>query len=50
MLINGLEKCPCKKKDCDIRGKCEECIERHKSDKKRPLPYCERKKEKQSKK
>jgi hypothetical protein len=30
MLENGLEKCTCKKKDCERYGKCDLCIEFHK--------------------
>jgi hypothetical protein len=43
MLICGTEKCPCVRKKCERYGKCEECIEHHKTHKKYPLPYCQRK-------
>ena len=43
MLESGTEQCPCARKKCERYGKCEECIERHKTHKKYPLPYCQRK-------
>ncbi len=43
MLICGSEQCPCVRKKCERYGKCEECIEHHKTHKKYPLPYCQRK-------
>jgi hypothetical protein len=36
------DKCPCRKKSCKRHGKCEECIEYHKTSKWEP--YCIRKK------
>jgi hypothetical protein len=41
MLENGLVKCNCKKKSCLRHGKCAECIEFHKTNKREP--YCKRK-------
>lgn len=45
MLENGLEVCNCKKKNCARHGKCAECLEHHKNNKKHP-PYCKRKESK----
>jgi len=42
MLVNDLKVCPCKKKDCERFGKCEECINHHNMHKKY-APYCMRK-------
>lgn len=42
MLENRLEKCTCKKKNCERHGNCAECIEFHKTNKHEP--YCMRKK------
>jgi hypothetical protein len=33
--------CPCKRKNCERHGKCEECMEHHKTHKREP--YCVRK-------
>ncbi len=44
MLKNGLEVCTCKKHKCERFGKCDECIEFHKTHKRYPLPQCMRKK------
>lgn len=41
MLENGYEECPCKKKGCEIHGKCFECLEYHKQKKRQA--YCKRK-------
>jgi 2,3-bisphosphoglycerate-dependent phosphoglycerate mutase len=43
-LANGLEKCSCVRVRCERYGKCDECIEHHKTHKRYPLPYCQRKK------
>ena len=43
MLVSGTEQCPCVIKKCERFGKCEECIEHHKTHKKYPTPYCIRK-------
>jgi hypothetical protein len=42
MLENGLEICSCKRTKCPRHGKCDECIEYHKNNKRYP-PYCMRK-------
>lgn len=46
MLENCSDTCPCVRKKCERYGKCNECIEHHKTHKKYPTPYCERNKEK----
>ena len=38
MLENGLDKCTCPKNKCVRHGKCQECMEKHKSS----LPRCKR--------
>ena len=50
VLANGLEKCSCVRVRCERYGKCEECINHHKTHKRYPLPYCQRKAEKSKKK
>lgn len=40
MLENGKTKCNCTKTSCERHGKCEECMNFHKANK-RP-PYCKR--------
>lgn len=40
MLYNGKELCNCIKKDCPRHGKCDECVEFHKTNKREP--YCMR--------
>lgn len=40
MLENGLEVCPCKRKNCVRHSNCKECIEHHNS--KKYVPYCKR--------
>lgn len=42
MLKNGSKICTCKRKGCERFGKCTECIEYHKANK-RYAPYCMRK-------
>jgi len=42
MKENGLEECICKKRSCERHGKCDECIEFHKTNKREP--YCKKKK------
>ena len=50
MLACGSDSCPCVIKKCVRYGKCEECIEHHKTHKKYPEPYCMRlRKEKKAK-
>lgn len=49
MLENGLEVCNCKKKNCVRHGKCAECLEHHRTNKRYP-PYCKRDKDKGSRK
>lgn len=49
MLLNGKEICNCKKTDCERHGKCEECVEFHKKNKRYP-PYCMRKRNEKQKK
>ena len=49
LLVNGLEKCSCVRVRCERYGKCEECINHHKTHKRYPLPYCTRKAEKNKK-
>lgn len=44
MLESDLEKCPCKRKKCERHSKCDECIEHHKENAQKGLPYCKRKK------
>ncbi len=44
MLEGDLEKCPCKRKKCERHSKCDECIEHHKENAQKGLPYCKRKK------
>lgn len=41
MSTNEREPCPCKKKTCTRHGRCEECRAHHKTDPRRPQPYCE---------
>lgn len=41
MLLNGKETCNCKKNKCERHGKCDECVEYHKTNKRKP--YCMRK-------
>lgn len=41
MLENGMEVCNCKKKSCERHGKCSECLEYHKQNKRDA--YCKRK-------
>lgn len=36
MLENGLEICSCKRTKCPRHGKCDECIEYHKNNKRYP--------------
>lgn len=36
--------CPCKKKNCERRGKCDECRKYHAGSKRQRLVACERKK------
>lgn len=43
MLENGLEKCSCKRKNCERFGKCGECIAYHETHGRYKLPYCKRK-------
>lgn len=43
MLSNGLEICTCKKRECKCHGKCDECIEYHKTNKYHALPSCMKK-------
>lgn len=45
MLENGLSECPCIKKKCARHGKCSECMEYHRLNKRHP-PYCKRKADK----
>jgi len=40
------DECCCIRKNCIRHGKCEECIEYHRTSKKYPEPYCERKRKK----
>lgn len=47
MLENGLEICSCKRTKCPRHGKCDECIEYHKENKRYP-PQCKRKTNKKS--
>ena len=47
-MLCGTEQCPCVRKKCERYGKCEECIEHHKTHKKYPLPYCQRKSAKEA--
>ncbi len=42
MAENGLEGCNCKKKKCERYGKCIECIDYHKTNKRYTVPYCKR--------
>lgn len=42
MRVKEANECPCRKKSCIRHGKCEECIEHHKTSKWEP--YCIRKK------
>lgn len=42
MLENNMEKCNCIKINCERHGKCVECMEHHKKNKRYP-PYCKRK-------
>ena len=46
MLESGLERCTCKRKQCEKHSRCAECIEYHKENAHKGLPYCKRKKTK----
>lgn len=43
------ESCPCKRKNCEWYGRCEECRAHHEVDRRYP-PYCDKVKEKVKKK
>ena len=42
LLYNGTDKCNCVKKNCERHGKCDECIAKHSTSKRYPVPYCKR--------
>ena len=46
MFEGGLEECPCKRKKCERHSKCDECLEHHKENAHKGLPYCKQKKKK----
>jgi hypothetical protein len=47
ILENGLDTCTCKRVNCERHGKCEACIEHHKT--KRYEPFCKRKRKEKTK-
>lgn len=47
ILVNGREKCNCKRTHCERFGNCAECIKHHKTHRRYPQPYCIRKAERE---